>query len=438
MTGRAKYTYDINRPGMIYGKIVRSPHPHARVVSVDLSEAQKAPGVKAVLAWKEPGAQVMYQGDPVAAVAADTEERAIDAARLVRVRYEALPHLANVEQAMAPMRRRRVPGGNTKQGAAEENGNLDDGFKQAAHIVEATYATHVITHVCLETHGSVCEWDGDKLTAWVSTQAVHGTKDGFAQGLKIPAANVRVITQYMGGGFGSKFGPDAQGLICAKLAQQAKVPVKLMLDRKEEHLDTGNRPSATAHIRAGRVGRRQADGVRRPELGHRRRGRGVGLPAAVHLQLPEPQAHAQGRLHQRRPAARDARAGTSAGMLPHGNPDGRARGSREDGSGRVPHQEPAAGGAQRDVGRVLRARREGVRLGQAASDRRRDAGSDQDRLRHVRASVGRRRPRLAGALRHRQRRQRRHEVRHAGSRHRHADDRRDASPPKRSACRSAP
>jgi xanthine dehydrogenase YagR molybdenum-binding subunit len=142
-------------------------------------------------------------------------------------------------------------GGNTRKGAAQETGDLDAGFKAAAHIVEQTYATHVITHVCMESHGCVCEWDGDKLTAWVSTQGVHGTKDGFAQGLKIPGANVRVITQYMGGGFGSKFGPDAQGLICAQLAKQAGVPVKLFLDRKEEHLDTGNRPSAFAKIRAG-------------------------------------------------------------------------------------------------------------------------------------------------------------------------------------------
>ena len=251
VSGRAKYTYDINRPGMIHGKIVRSPHPHARIVSIDLSEALKAPGVKAALAWKEPGAETMYQGDPVAAVAADTEEQAKDAARLVRVRYEPLPHFSSVEQAMQENAPLIFPKGNTRQGAAEENGNLDEGFKQAAHIVEATYSTHVITHACLETHGAVCEWDGDKLTAWVSTQAVHGTKDGFARGLNIPAANVRVITQFMGGGFGSKFGPDSQGLICAKLAQQAQVPVKLMLDRKEEHLDTGNRPSATARIRAG-------------------------------------------------------------------------------------------------------------------------------------------------------------------------------------------
>src|SRR5262249_32313452 len=141
--------------------------------------------------------------------------------------------------------------GNTRRGGADETGDLDAGFKNAAHVVEQTYSTHVITHVCLETHGSVCEWDGDKLTAWVTTQGVVQCAQGFAQSLGIPQANVRVITQYMGGGFGSKFAPDVQGIICAKLAKIAKAPVKLMLDRKEEHLDTGNRPSATAKIRAG-------------------------------------------------------------------------------------------------------------------------------------------------------------------------------------------
>src|SRR5262245_54509603 len=236
---------------MLYGVMVRSPHPHARVVSIDLSAAEKAPGVKAAIAAKEPNAQVMYQGDPIAAVAADTEERARDAARLVKVEYERLPHLSSEAAAMAPDAPPVFPRGNTRKANADETGDLDAGFKAAAHIVEATYSTHVITHVCLETHGSVCEWDGDKLTAWVTTQAVHGTAQGFAQALNIPQANVRVITQFMGGGFGSKFGPDAQGILCAKLARQAKAPVKLMLDRKEEHLDTGNRPSAFAKIRAG-------------------------------------------------------------------------------------------------------------------------------------------------------------------------------------------
>src|SRR5258707_11251178 len=206
---------------MIFGKMVRSPLPHARVVSIDLSAAEKAPGVKAVLAQVEPGAQVMYQGDPVAAVAADTEERSLDAARMIRVRYEVLPHFANVEQAMAPDAPVVFPNGNTRQGSAEETGDLAAGFAKAAHVVEATYSTHVIGHVCLETHGTVCEWDGDKLTAWISTQAVIQSAQGFAQGLGIPQANVHTITQYMGGGLRRQFAPEAQGINCANKAKLA-------------------------------------------------------------------------------------------------------------------------------------------------------------------------------------------------------------------------
>ncbi len=141
--------------------------------------------------------------------------------------------------------------GNIKAGDTEEAGDLEAGFKAAAHVVEASYATQVQTHVSLETHGCVCEWEGDKLTSWASTQAVHGTREQFAKALDIPQANVRVITEYMGGGFGSKFGPDAQGIICAKLAKQAGAAVKLLLDRKDEHLASGNRPSSASKIKAG-------------------------------------------------------------------------------------------------------------------------------------------------------------------------------------------
>jgi xanthine dehydrogenase YagR molybdenum-binding subunit len=256
VTGRAKYTFDINRPGMLYGRIVRSPHPHARIVSIDLSAAQRAPGVKATLVWRDPAnAQrniVMYQGDEIAAVAADTEEHAIDAARLVKVEYEVLPHVILVDQALSGAAPPVFTPSNVRQGAVQETGDLAAGLKQAAHVIDETYSTHVITHVCLESHGAVCEWDGDRLTAWVSTQGVHATREGFASGLNIPAANVRVITEYMGGGFGSKLGSsDPQAMMCARLAKDAKAPVKLMLDRKEEHLAMGNRPSAAARIKAG-------------------------------------------------------------------------------------------------------------------------------------------------------------------------------------------
>ena len=256
VTGRAKYTFDIKRPGMLYARVVRSPHPHARVVSVDLAAARRAPGVKTAIVWRDPANaennRVMFQGDEVAAVAADTEEHAIDAARLVKVEYEVQPHITLVEPALAGTAPPVFTKGNVRQGQTQETGDLAAGFKAAAHTIEETYGTHVITHTCLESHGTVCEWDGDKLTAWISTQGINGARENFATALKIPQANVRVICQYMGGGFGSKaLSVGAEGLICARLAKEVNAPVKLMLDRKEEHLATGNRPSAAARIKAG-------------------------------------------------------------------------------------------------------------------------------------------------------------------------------------------
>jgi xanthine dehydrogenase YagR molybdenum-binding subunit len=255
VSGRAKYTFDVKRPGMLYGRVIRSPHPHARVVSVDLSAARSAPGVKAALVHRDPADAktnvVMFQGDEIAAIAADTEERAIHAARLVKVEYEVLPHVISVDAALAGSAPPVFTGGNVRQGNAVEAGDLAEGFKAAAFTIDETYATHVITHVCMESHGTVCEWDGDKLTAWVSTQGVNSARDNFASGLGIPPTNVRAICQYMGGGFGSKLQLGVEGLICARLAKAASAPVKLMLDRKEEHLVTGNRPSAAARIKAG-------------------------------------------------------------------------------------------------------------------------------------------------------------------------------------------
>ena len=251
VTGQAKYSYDVNRPGGLHGRILRSPHPHARIVSIDLGPAEKAPGVKAVMAVMKAGDKVMFQGEEVAALAAVTEEQANDALRLIKVQYEVLPHIATEALAAREGAPLVFKDGNVKDGDTEEAGDLAAGFKAAAQTVEVSYATQVQTHVSLETHGCVCEWDGDKLTSWASTQAVHGTREQFAKALGIPQANVRVITEFMGGGFGSKFGPDAQGIICAKLAKQAGAAVKMMLDRKEEHLASGNRPSSGSKIKAG-------------------------------------------------------------------------------------------------------------------------------------------------------------------------------------------
>ena len=253
VTGKAKYTFDINRPGLLYGYILRSPVAHATITGIDLSAAEALPGVKATIPLIEPGKKVRYEGDEIAAVAAITPEIAEDAARLIQYDYDELDYVVDVEDAKAegaPQIRDDWTG-NQSEPRVDERGDLEAGFAEAAVEVEATYHAAVQTHVCLETHGNVAEWDGDNLTVWASTQAVFGTRRNLAQHFELPENQVRVITEHMGGGFGSKFGPGVEGITAAKLARIAGAPVKLMLTRKDEHLAGGNRPSMTQQVRAG-------------------------------------------------------------------------------------------------------------------------------------------------------------------------------------------
>jgi xanthine dehydrogenase YagR molybdenum-binding subunit len=141
--------------------------------------------------------------------------------------------------------------GNVQGPRLFEKGSLEEGFRAADVIVEGTYTTQVQTHTSLETHGLVAKWEADELTVWASTQAIFSVRDELADALGLPKAKVRVITEYMGGGFGSKFGAGTEGVTAAKLAKQAGSPVKLFLDRKEEQLVTGNRPSSIQWIKAG-------------------------------------------------------------------------------------------------------------------------------------------------------------------------------------------
>jgi xanthine dehydrogenase YagR molybdenum-binding subunit len=249
-TGVATFAADVKRPGMIYGRILRSPHAHARVMSIDLMAARKAPGVHAAIAVASVGQKLLYAGEEVAALAATTEQQAEDAVRLIQVVWDVLPHLATVQQAMRAEAPNVFEAGNTRLLPIEAAGDIEEGFRDASYVVGGLYSTQVQTHACLETHGCVCEWHGDRLIAWVSSQAVHATRDELADALGVAPANVRVISDYVGGAFGSKRGPDASGIICARLARTSRAPVKLMLDRKEEHLATGNRASAFARLRA--------------------------------------------------------------------------------------------------------------------------------------------------------------------------------------------
>jgi xanthine dehydrogenase YagR molybdenum-binding subunit len=260
-TGTAKYSYDINRPGLLHGVILRCPHAHAKIKSIDPAAAEKAPGVKAVYAIRKAGDELYYAGEEVFAVAADTEEHARDALRTVKVEYEVLPFLVKEEDALKEDKETAPPLQNSRKNVRAGAGggqtqNVDDGFQKADATHNGTYGVPVICHQCLESHGLVAEWDKDGgLTVWASTQAVTGTAQalaGYFAGkykIDLPATKVKCITHYMGGGFGSKFGPDVQGQVAAELARSAGAPVKIMLDRADEVVTAGNRPSAFGTVK---------------------------------------------------------------------------------------------------------------------------------------------------------------------------------------------
>ncbi|MEO5761092.1 MAG: xanthine dehydrogenase family protein molybdopterin-binding subunit [Vicinamibacteria bacterium] len=268
VTGRAKYTYDIKLPGMLWGRMVGSSVPHAEVVKIDTSKAETLPGVKAV--WTTESRTVRFAGQDVAAVAATTPEIAEDAARLIEITYNEKPFVTDLEKAMEPNASpvytpEQVPGnasiprnGNIlgpQTGRGLKRGDIVAGLAEADVRVEATYRVSVHTHAPLETHGVIAQWEGDELTIYASTQGVFTVKEGVAEALGIPRTKVRVITEHMGGGFGSKLAPSASGsqfaVVACRLAKSAGAPVKLMLDRKQEHLCTGNAPSALMTLNIG-------------------------------------------------------------------------------------------------------------------------------------------------------------------------------------------
>ncbi len=242
-SGRAKYTHDIKRPGMLYGRIVRSPYAHARVVNVDTGAAEKMPGVKAVKVVEVPKGEVQWEGQEVAAVVATDEHLAEDAARAVKVTYEPLPYLVREDDLTKA-------GDRAKETDESTEGEPEQGFKEAEVVTEGFYSIPVIAHCCLESHGSVTEWESeDKLNLWLSTQNVSGSAQGIAAPLKIPATNVRVRQNHIGGGFGSKFGPDLWDTQGALLAKMAGKPVRMMLDRATELMMAGSRPSTFAKVK---------------------------------------------------------------------------------------------------------------------------------------------------------------------------------------------
>src|SRR5262249_5267402 len=275
----------------------------------------KMPGVAAVHVVQGPGSEIHWAGDDVVVVAAVDEGAAADAARAVRVEYEELSHFVNdfdqpkdVAEDNSPlsqsdfvgmlmnqtpdaqvisrlnqkgisfepsqgmidqMRANRVSedvikalqsakvkpaekaGSPYKKELEQVKGEPDAAFKDAEVISEGTYGCPVITHCCLESHGSIAEWtDNDHLFVHLSTQNVSGVANEYAQALKIPAGNVHVHQDHIGGGFGSKFGADRWGIYTAQVSKKAGgKPVRVMLERDAELTLAGARPSAFAKVR---------------------------------------------------------------------------------------------------------------------------------------------------------------------------------------------
>ena len=237
VSGTAVYASDVSLPGMLHAAVVRCPHAHARVTRVDVTKAERLPGVRAVLTASSAGADVgwyagpkgplstlfdphcRFAGEEVAAVAADTPYQAQDAARAIEVQYEVLPFAVDLDTAQAPGAT-PVLGDSNLAGEPRvvERGDLAAGFAAADVVVEGEYSTATELHVPIEPHGCVARWDGTRLTVWDSLQGVFPAQATLARALRLPLARVRVIGPYMGGGFGAKLDTGKYGVIAALLA----------------------------------------------------------------------------------------------------------------------------------------------------------------------------------------------------------------------------
>jgi xanthine dehydrogenase YagR molybdenum-binding subunit len=283
VTGEAKYTSDIQLPGMLYAKMLRANFPHGTITSIDISKAEKLPGVHAIHIFKnEDESQgiypdVKFAGQALGGLAAESLAIAKDAIRLIEVKFKKLPFVINVEDAMKPdaplvfkqeieakedggdvgvvhdgsVGSGNLRGPSTASFLGGPRGDLETGFAEADLIIENTYRTQVHTHLPLETHGVVADWRPEELTVYASTQSTKGVRNEIASYFDLPSNKVRVICEFMGGGFGAKHGAGSYGPLAAMLSRETKRPVWLMLDRKEEHLAEGNRPNSIHYLKIG-------------------------------------------------------------------------------------------------------------------------------------------------------------------------------------------
>jgi xanthine dehydrogenase YagR molybdenum-binding subunit len=271
VSGTAVYPSDVVLPDMLYGAVLRSPHAHATVKSLDTSAAEKMPGVGAVLtpssaevqnvSWplyrgSDPvpilSTSCKFEGEPIAAVAAETPQQASDALQAIAVDYEVLPPVSDHAEALADGAPEVHDGGNAAGDPdIYERGDTAAGFAEADVALERSYRTEYEIHSPMELHGCVVRWDGDRLTVWESLQGVFSIQEQYARILGLPLANVRVVNTFMGGGFGSKLQTSRASILAALLAKKTARPVKLFLTREEAMLVTGNRPGVDMKLKAG-------------------------------------------------------------------------------------------------------------------------------------------------------------------------------------------
>jgi len=274
VTGQAQYTGDIQLPGMLYARVLRSPHPHARILGIDTSKAEKLPGVKAVVhhenakvPWSSGGHThqrfifnnpVRFVGDAVAAVAATDRHIAEDALKLIEVKYEKLPHVLDANEALKPDAPKIAPQGNLSVGKGnfsapieESWGDLDKGFKEADRVFEDTYITKHTNNAQMERRVSIAKWDAGKLTVFASTQGVSNARTDIAKDFNLPLSKVRVLCKYMGGGFGNKNQAQDYDYMAVVLARVAGQPVKVEFTREDDYIGMHGRWASEQRYKIG-------------------------------------------------------------------------------------------------------------------------------------------------------------------------------------------
>ena len=254
VTGAARYADDLKLPRMVFGRILRSPHPHALITRLDTSRARALPGVIDVITGQDlphtygimPTTQdetpfamdkVRYVGEPVAAVCAIDEETADEALALIEVDYQVLPALLSIEESLARENLKiheETKRGNIMKEVHLEFGNMGEGFEEADLVREDTFFFEGTTHAPMEEHACVADCGADgKITLWTSTQTPHYVHREVAKVLQMPLSHLRVIVPPVGGGFGGKCEPFAHDFAACYLARKHGRPVKFTLSREE-------------------------------------------------------------------------------------------------------------------------------------------------------------------------------------------------------------